>query len=150
VMPITLPSDVEALRRAVQRTKARFVVIDPLSAFLSGNIDSYKDADIRRALHPLKILAEETGAAVVVVRHLNKTRGGSAIYRGGGSIGITGAARSVLLVAKDLSEPERHVIASVKSNLGPPPEALAFHLEASEGTHVAHCGFRSISYTGSG
>jgi hypothetical protein len=39
----------------------------------------HRDQDVRRALAPLKTLAEETGVAMVVVRHLNKGGGASPI-----------------------------------------------------------------------
>jgi hypothetical protein len=42
-----------------------------------------------------KMMAERTGAAVVLVRHLNKrTDVSNALYRGGGSIGLSGTVDS--------------------------------------------------------
>ncbi len=81
--------------------KQRSAVVDPLTAYLGAEVNAHRDTDIRRALFPLGRLAEETGAAVLVVRHLNKGGSSNPLYRGGGSIGIIGAARSGLLVAKD-------------------------------------------------
>ena len=69
---------------------ARLLVIDPLMAYLTG-VDASRDQDVRRALFRLARLAERLGCAVVCLRHLNKTHGDKAIYRGGGSIGIIGA-----------------------------------------------------------
>src|SRR5207253_3018006 len=85
----------------------------------------------------LAVLAEELGVAIVVIRHLNKSGGGNALYRGGGSIGIIGAVRSSLMVAHDPEDEtgRRRVLASVKCNLAPPPPALAYRLEtASNGS----------------
>ena len=66
---------------------------------------------------------------MVVLRHLNKAAGMNAVYRGGGSIGIIAAARSGLLVAKHPDNPEHErVLASTKSNLGPPMPALRYQL----------------------
>lgn len=130
----SVPDDLDIIRRGVERVSASLVVIDPLMAFLSGDVNSHKDQDVRRALAPLARLAEDTGAAIVVVRHLNKASGGNPIYRGGGSIGIIGAARSGLLVAKDPEDERRRVLASIKSNLAPPAPSLAFVLtEADNG-----------------
>jgi len=99
-------------------------------AYLGGDVNSYRDQDIRRALAPLAKLADRTGAAVVVIRHLNKGSGVSPIYRGGGSIGIIGAARSALLVAKDPDAPDsgRCALAPLKGNLAAPASALAYHV----------------------
>jgi len=67
-----------------------------------------------------------------VVRHLNKGSGGNALHRGGGSIGIVGAARSGFLIAKDPEDDGRRVLASIKSNLAPPAPSLVFGLSSTE------------------
>src|SRR5262249_61214174 len=112
----------------VRRVCARLVVVDVLAAYLSGQVDSYRDADVRRALHPLARLAEETGSVVLVLRHLSKSGGTNALYRGGGSIGIIGAARVGLLAAIDPEDDGRRVLAVTKSNLAAIPSALAYRL----------------------
>lgn len=131
-----LPADVLHLEAFIRKTGARLVIIDPLMAFLGGapgqQIDSFKDNDVRRALHPLSRVAEETGAAIVLVRHMNKGSG-RAMYRGGGSIGITGAARSVLVVAEDPDDKTKRVLSSVKCNLAVKPPSLSYQLEACAG-----------------
>lgn len=134
--PMVLPDDVEWLRRAITSMDAALVVIDPLMAFMSDNTDSHKDQSVRKMLHRLSILAEETGAAILIVRHLNKTSGGNPLYRGGGSIGIVGAARSGLLVGRDPDDQNKRVLASTKCNLAAEPSSLAFHLEQSETTSL--------------
>lgn len=126
--PPTFPDDQEALRRAIVGVGACLVVIDPFMAFLGGYVNSWRDHDVRRALRPLSDAAEATGAAIVVIRHLTKGVG-PAIYRGGGSIGIIGAARSALLVARDPEDEGRRVLAVVKSNLAPEAPSLAFRVE---------------------
>ncbi len=131
---LSIPEDLHAVRLGIERVEACLLVVDPLMAFLSGDVNSHRDQDVRRALAPLARLAEETGAAVVVVRHLNKAGGGNALYRGGGSIGIVGAARSALLVARDPEDDRRRVLASLKGNLAEPAPSLAFVLtEAANG-----------------
>lgn len=126
------PRDVTGLRRMIIEHGAVLVVVDPLMAFLSLDVNSWRDQDVRRALFPLAALAQETGAAIVVVRHLNKAQGSNAVYRGGGSIGIIGAARVGLLVAKHPNDEARRVLAVTKCNLGPPAPALAFRLAAAD------------------
>ncbi|MHB8160593.1 MAG: AAA family ATPase [Thermoleophilia bacterium] len=133
--PPVLPDDLGWIEKAIERVDAKLVIIDPLMAFLSGQTNSHRDQDIRRVLARMAALAEGTGAAILVIRHLNKTAGGNPLYRGGGSIGIIGAARSGLLVARDPEQEqdgERRVLASTKSNLGPMPASLSFHLEQAE------------------
>lgn len=109
--------DIEAIRQAIKEVNASLVIIDPLMAYLGG--DAHRDQDVRQALAPLAKLAAETEAAILVVRHLNKSGGGSPIYRGGGSIGIIGAARAGLMVAKDPEDQtgSRRILALTKTNL---------------------------------
>jgi hypothetical protein len=71
-----------------------------------------------------------------VLRHLNKTAGGPAIYRGGGSIGIVGAVRSALIVGLDPGNAHRRVLAVLKCNLAARATSLAYTLE-SVGQDVA-------------
>lgn len=125
---LSIPEDLGIIRRGIERVGALLVVVDPLMAFLSGDVNAHRDQDVRRALAPLKTLAEDTGAAVVIIRHLNKGTGASPIYRGGGSIGIVGAARSALLVARHPEDDSRRVLARVKNNLAEPVPSLAFEL----------------------
>ena len=126
-----LPLDAPYIDAAVRRMGALLVVVDPLTAYLSERINSHRDQDCRRALWPLTKLAEETGAAVVVVRHLNKGNASNPLYRGGGSIGIIGAARSGLLVAHDPDNTDKRVLAPTKCNLAKLPASLGFALDTA-------------------
>lgn len=124
--PVELPRDLHHIEQAIRDHGVTLVIIDPLMAFLGG-VDSHNDQSVRRALHPISKLADATGCAILVVRHLNKG-GGKAIYRGGGSIGIAGAARAVHLVAPDPEDPERRVLAPVKVNIAQKPPAITYRL----------------------
>jgi hypothetical protein len=101
-------------------------------AFLPKKIDAHKDQDVRRALAPFASMAERTGAALQVVRHLSKNEGTSPIYRGGGSIGIIGAARMGALVAKVPKDEEHRVLAPTKNNLAVHPKSLIYTLEEAD------------------
>jgi hypothetical protein len=129
---LSLPEDITLIEREVRRIEARLVIVDPLMAFLPKKIDAYKDQDVRRALAPFASMAERTRVALQVVRHLSKSEGSSPIYRGGGSIGIIGAARMGALVAKDPKDEERRVLAPTKNNLAVHPKSLLYGLEEAD------------------
>ncbi len=142
--PLSIPQDVPLLERAIRQVGASLVVIDPIMAFLSGEVNSNRDQDVRRALTPLKRMAERTGTAVVLVRHLNKTPGGNPLYRGGGSIGIIGAARSGLVVGRHPDDEDLRVLAGQKNNLSLPPESLAYSIQTAE-NGAARISYRGVS-----
>lgn len=130
----TLPADLAPtgpIRAAIRAVEAALLIFDPLMAFLAAGVDSYRDQDVRLVLRELAGLAVETGVAVLIIRHLNKQSGGKALYRGGGSIGITGAARSELLVAADPDNADERILCAVKANLCAEPPSLRFALDAT-------------------
>ena len=65
---------------------------------------------------------------MLLVRHLNKRGGKTAIYRGGGSIGLLGACRTAWLVGRDPVTAGRCVLAQVKNNLASPQPSLAYQV----------------------
>jgi DNA polymerase I-like protein with 3'-5' exonuclease and polymerase domains len=127
-----IPEDLGTIERAIKQVDAKLAIVDPIMAFLGEDVNPNSDKEVRRALTPVKQLAERLGVAVLIVRHLNKTPGGNHLYRGGGSIGIIGAARVGLLVGPHPDDEELRVLAAQKSNLGPPPESLKYRIETAE------------------
>ena len=126
----SLETDLDLIEADARSIGAALIIIDPLMAVL-GSADAHKDQDIRRVLAQVTALAARVGATVLVVRHLNKANVGSAIYRGGGSIGILAAARVGLLLANEpgkASAEGLRILVPTKSNLGRMPPALAFEL----------------------
>lgn len=129
----SIPADVAPLAALVHQDDARLLVLDPITAYLGSDTDSYKDQDTRRALLPLAELAERAGCAVVLVRHLPKSRNRNAVLAGAGSIAFIGLARTALFVAPKPDDPERRILAVAKSNLAEIPESLEFRITAAAG-----------------
>ena len=127
-VPITLPDGVELLGDLVRGLGVALVLLDPLVAFIGDGVNTHRDHHVRRVLAPLAALAEDTMAAVVVVIHTNKGEGSEPLMRISGSIGFTGAARSVLLAAEDPQDDDRRILAVVKSNLAAFPPPLAYRI----------------------
>ena len=131
---LRIPDDVAELERLVSESGAGLVIVDPLMAHLPGEINSWRDQSIRLALAPLHALAERQGCAVLVLAHLNKSASTDWLRRVGGSVGITGAARSVLLMARDPDDSDgekgrRRVLAHAKCNVGPEMQSLVYEIE---------------------
>ena len=141
----SIPNDISLIEQAARSIDAAVIVIDPLMAFLDPRINAHRDQDVRRALRPLAAMAERTGVSIIMIRHLNKSPGPTAIYRGGGSIGILGAARFGILVAADPNNSEVRVVANLKQNIGKKNVSLAFKLVAVPGTDVARVEYIGLS-----
>ena len=133
-MPANL-SHVAQVRSAIEKLgSVGMIVLDPLMALLPSGTNSYADADVRALLRPWSTLCDEFGACVLLVRHLTKSsQGGPALTRGGGSIGIIGAALSGFMLARhpDADEADddgRRVLASMKNNTARTPASIELRL----------------------
>ena len=117
--------DIPVLEQALEQTKAKLVIIDPLQAFLGAGVDMHRANEVRPLLSALGNLAEKYSCAVVCIRHLNKAVGGKALYAGLGSIDFAAAARSVLQVGEHEGE---RLLAHVKSSLAPQGKSIRYEL----------------------
>ena len=123
-----LPADIKRVDQAVSETGAKLVIIDPIMAFLDRTVMTTRDANVRRALHPLAQLAERRRCVILLVRHLNKDDGPHALYRGGGSIAFVAACRLGWIAGRDPRMEERLVLAQAKNNYAPRAPSLAYKL----------------------
>src|SRR5256714_5499981 len=130
--PFSLAHDLDLLENAIKRMHAVLVIIDPLMAVLGNTIDSSRDQSVREVFTPLAQLAERTGCAILMIRHLSRGSAGQPLYRGAGSIGIIAAARSGLIVAADPSDEQRRILAPTKHNLSQPACNLTYQVVDNE------------------
>ena len=78
---------------------------------------------------PLSRIAADTGCTILVLRHLNKGKGGNPLYRGGGSIAIVGAAHVTWSHKCHTDDDETLCAFAVqKNNLSAKPEALTYRI----------------------
>ena len=120
--------DVEMFEEAIVGTNAKLAVIDPLQSFLTEKQDISSVKYMRPLLRDLGNIAARTGAAIVIIGHMNKADNKKGIYRGLGSIDISAAVRSVLLVGKHKDNKDIRFMAQIKNNLAPIGKAVSFTL----------------------
>jgi hypothetical protein len=130
VRMLDLPRDVPELERFVKDHEIKVLIIDPVLTMLGG--DANKDQDARKALTPVRDMAERTGCAVIAVRHLNKSVGLKAIQRGGGNMGLIGVARAGAFFATDPEDDKRRIMAQHKANLAEKASSLVYRIVTSE------------------
>ena len=127
----TLRADIQAITTAATRLgDCRLIVIDPVSAYLSG-VDDNRNAALRGVLTPLNKLAERLGAAVVLISHLTKEGSGNGKHRVQGSIAYVGACRANFLFSTDPEDPTGRVVLMLDNggNVAPPAPTLAYVIE---------------------
>ena len=64
------PDDLDRIEKAIRKIGAKLVVVDTITDFVNGSAGN--NQAVRRALRPLRELAERTQVAVVLLRHFTK------------------------------------------------------------------------------
>lgn len=134
---LNLKDDLSAIETALPKWEAelglpiRMIVVDPFLNHL-GSVNPNKEGEVRPLLAELAAFLRRTGLALLGIRHLNKSQDKAILYRAGGSIAFTGAARAEYLVGKDPDNPERRIFAHLKGNLAVEPVGLAYKITGSE------------------
>lgn len=122
---LQFPQDMPVLREAIERCRARLIIFSPITAVILG--DLFRDNEVRAALAPLVEAAEETGCAILAIRHHRKSAG-DALARGLGSVAFSNIARSVLTVGRDPRGGDGFVLASAACNLAERRPSLGYRI----------------------
>ena len=121
------------LEQAIEKTGAKLLVLDPIQAYLGGNVDMYRANEVRPVIKQIGLMAERTGCAVIMIGHIKKAQGQKSSYRGLGSIDFRAAARSVLVVGRSKENPAIRIAAHDKSSLVPEGRSIVFELNDEQG-----------------
>jgi hypothetical protein len=73
--------------------------------------------EVRKALGPLKDLAEQLHASVAAIRHYRKGVGTDAMEAGGGSVGFAALVRVIVAALPDPEDDTKYLLAVAKNNL---------------------------------
>jgi hypothetical protein len=125
--PVSLPADADRIVAELKRLGCALLIIDPAPTLLDKDHNSNNDANVRQSFAALSAACRDLGCGMILVRHTNKRQVGTAMDRGGGSIGWTGMARVELMLGRRPVEEGATVadthesvvtLATVKNNLG--------------------------------
>jgi putative DNA primase/helicase len=122
VVPFHLSDDCERLRLKCQEIgDVALVIVDPLVSFMGSRtgrtLNTYNDMEVRKALAPLKELAEQLRVAVAAIRHYRKGSGTDAMEAGGGSVAFAALVRVIIATLPDPEDGSRYLLAVAKNNL---------------------------------
>lgn len=135
--PLSLDQHSKSVHDVMVRSKAKLLVVDPVSAFMGGQ-DSHKDTAVRALINKLRQYAAEGGYSVLLITHFNKPgeKVTSAVHRVMGSLGFVAAARSVYAFVRDPMDPERRIFLPIKNNLGPDKEGFGCDIEVDHSQNL--------------
>jgi hypothetical protein len=105
-----------ALAAEMRSWKPDLVVVDTISAYMGGGRDMHRQNEVGEFLAQLNEMAEETGAAILALGHLNKSGGENPLYRIVGSIGFAASIRSAIFFGADPDDADRLALAHGKAN----------------------------------
>ena len=114
---------------AIQDTHAQLMILDPMQAYLGEKVDMNRANEVRTVMKGLTKVANQTGCAIVLVGHLNKSQTANSAQRGLGSMDFRAAARSVMLVGRLKNDRDIRVMVHDKSSLAPEGNSRAFSLD---------------------
>lgn len=127
--PVYLDEDgMSEVEEQIEMLKPLLVIIDPIVAYMGSKVDLFRANETREIMSGLGRLAERHQCAIVAVRHLTKGGKDKSIYRGVGSIDITAAARSALMVGPHPEEANHRCVCHIKSNLAPKGQTIEYSL----------------------
>jgi hypothetical protein len=115
-LTVSLPGDLDELRRGIDDLGAVLVIVDPLMSAVSSTVDTHNERQTRTALDPLTRVARETGAVVLGIAHFNKGSGTDPASRVTGSGAFKNVPRSLFTFAK--SAEGTRVMSQEKNSLG--------------------------------
>ena len=125
--PLSMPD--HRIGEAIRDTQAQLMILDPLQAYLGEKVDMNRANEVRTVMKGLTQVANQTGCAIVLVGHLNKSQTANSAQRGLGSMDFRAAARSVLLVGRLKNDRNIRVMVHDKSSLAPEGNSRGFTLD---------------------
>lgn len=137
-----LTLDDERIREAIIEFEPRLLVIDPVQAYIGSDSDLQIAGRARKLMRRLGVWAEAYNCAIVLIGHMNKREGAKGLYRGLGSIDIVAAARSVLQVERDGTDPDVRIVSHIKNSLESAGGDIRFEIRPQTGFRWLGCADR--------
>lgn len=144
--PVYLDEDGFAeVEEQIAKIKPVLVIIDPIVAYMGAKVDLFRANETREIMSGLGLIAEKYSCSIIAVRHLTKGGKDKSIYRGVGSIDITAAARSALMVGPHPEEQNSRCICHIKSNLAPKGATIEYSLDPHRKNPFRFEGFSDLT-----
>jgi len=100
----------------IGRVDARLVILDPIQAFITGDVDASNNVDVREFMERLKDIAERRRCAIIVVRHFGKGQHDKAMKKGIGATDFVGISRNQFGLARRRDDVRGFIVFHMKTN----------------------------------
>jgi 5S rRNA maturation endonuclease (ribonuclease M5) len=129
---LSKPDDVENLRALIEQSRAKLVILDTLYRFIPG-ADFNDNTAMGEVLGTINSLANDTGAAILVIHHTSKgEQNGSVSQSGLGAQIIGGAANVIARLRRTGGGQEHSWSLEVESHYEPWDEQLSYERPTRE------------------
>lgn len=116
---LTLPIDCDRVGEAAEEVKAAALMLDPIISLIDDRLSVNQARELRRALEPLRRLAEQGQLMVLALAHFNKTTDVDTLSKIPGARAWAEVARAAFGLAEDQeADPPGYVASQIKNNLG--------------------------------
>jgi hypothetical protein len=107
----------EVLEYKVRQWKPRFILIDPLFAYVPPGANMYHPNVIRPFMARLDGIIRKSKSALLGIRHPTKAKRDNVLYQGAGGVDVIAAARCGFMIAKHPQDEDMRVVAPIKGNV---------------------------------
>ncbi len=109
--------NLELIGSHIDKYGTEIIIVDTIASYMDGGADLNSTNSVKNYFKPILDFAKKKNICFCFIRHLNKNSSqGSVLYRGAGSIAITGTFRSEFHVFKKNIEPFNRSLIHVKCN----------------------------------
>jgi putative DNA primase/helicase len=128
---VTIPKDIPMIRDYIEENGIVLFVLDSIAAQLGVNMSN--DQATKRALAPLRSLAEDTDCAFICLHHTRKsiTKNMTALEAIGGSGGgLNAVSRVAYIFGHSSEDQDERILAQAKCNIAKKRTPLTFEMDA--------------------
>lgn len=143
-LPLTA-REISSIERFVRQYRLKVLIIDPVGSFLGGDVDSYRDTEVRGALMPLALLAMALKFAFILIGHTTKGSAKSADANVMGSRAFTGVCRSVHHAMLDPTDPDHILLLPGKRNGSEKAKGIGYRIVGTPGVVVWDSGVNDFT-----
>lgn len=126
------PAMIDWLDGEIAQRDVRLVILDPIQAFMGGDMETSSQTAVREFMGRLSDIAERRNCAIICVRHFGKGPHEKAMKKGLGSTDFVGIARNQFGLARRNDDVRGFIVFHLKTNFEK-GDAMLFSMGDADG-----------------